>query len=176
MARRVVLTGFMGTGKTAVGRRLAERLGWPLIDTDALLEERLGMSIAEVFTQHGEPYFRQQEQAVLAEAARMDKVVVATGGGALLSEENRALFDANSLVVCLTATPEEIIKRLDGDASRPLLAGEDRLGRVRTLQAERAPQYAAIPCHIDTTGRAVDEIAEEILALRCRAAAGERFL
>jgi shikimate kinase len=152
----------MGVGKTSVGRCLAERLGWEFVDTDVLIEQRRAMPITEIFARHGETVFRQTEHEVLAETAEMESVVVATGGGALLSDENRALFASDSLVVCLTARPEDIVARLSDNQTRPLLATEDRLTRIQTLLADRQAQYDKIPVQIDTTGRSIDEIATEL--------------
>jgi len=166
MSGNIVLTGFMGTGKSTVGRRLAARLGWRFVDTDALIEERAGKSVAAIFKDQGEAAFRQMETALAKELAGEKNLVIATGGKFMLAAENaRAL--AASCVFCLTAAPEEILARVmaDGPALRPLLAGDDPEGKIRRLLAEREAGYACFPA-IDTSGKTPDAIASEIIAAR----------
>lgn len=155
----------MGTGKTTVGKRLAARLGWTFVDTDAVITSREGRSVEAIFAADGEPYFRAREREAVAEVCRAQDTVVATGGGAVVDEVNfRALRDA-ALFVCLTASPEAILRRTGG-GNRPLLQG-DREERVRTLLAARAAAYARIPHQIDTSDLTPDEIVDRIMALRC---------
>ena len=160
--RSVVLTGFMATGKSVVGRALAERLGRQFVDVDEVISERAGMSIPALFATRGEREFRAIEAAVCAELGARRSLVVATGGGALVSQENRASF-ADALVVCLDAAPAEILARVGDPAGRPMLVGGPPEERIATLLAARRDAYAAIPLHVDTTGRSVEGVADEVL-------------
>lgn len=159
----IFLTGFMGTGKSTVGRTLAARLGRPFVDLDAEIERRTGRSIRQIFAEAGEPEFRRLESATLAELAPTD-IVLATGGGAVLTPENRAAMRRNGPVLCLRAGVAEILRRTGRDDSRPLLAGEDRESRVRRLLAERAAAYADADWMIDTDRTPVATIVERIVA------------
>ncbi len=162
---RLVLTGFMGTGKTRVGRRVAERLGRPFLDTDAVIEKTAGRSVREIFATEGETSFRARERGALEEVCAMEDAVISIGGGALLASENRALLARSGLLVCLTATPEAIAQRVAPSvADRPLLAGAASLPeRIRDLLAARAPVYAGVGEQVDTTGCSVEEVADEVI-------------
>ena len=163
----VVLTGFMGTGKSIVGRLLAGRLGRPFLDVDTEIAARAGRSIPEIFAEQGEAGFRALEGAACRDVARGDEAVIATGGGALLDPGVRASFDTTGTIVCLTCDVDEILRRLDGSGERPLLdppAG-DRRERIERLLAERAEAYAAMPHHVDTTSRAPAEVVDAIVGL-----------
>jgi len=166
----IVLAGFMGTGKSAVGRAVAERLGRRFLDTDSLIEAALGMTVQEVFARYGEAFFRAQERQAVSYAAKQQDVVIAVGGGALLAVANRAALEANGQIVCLEAAPEAILARLPGDSNRPLLAGDPE-ARVRSFLAARAAHYASLPYHVDTTGLSVAEVAERVIALVSQAIA-----
>lgn len=159
--RNIVLTGFMGTGKTSVGRALAVRLGREFVDMDEVLAQREGMSVADVFARQGEVYFRERERALCRELAARENQVIATGGGALVSEENRAAF-GNAQLFCLDASVDTILVRLGGAHDRPLLAGDKR-ARIESLLAARRAAYAEIPMHINTDGRSTEAIATEIV-------------
>ncbi len=164
---RVVLTGFMATGKTEVGRRLAARLGCPFVDTDAIIEDGERRSVADIFAADGEAHFRRLERAAVERACGVADAVVATGGGTLVDPESRRRLAAAGPIVCLTAAPEEIARRIGDAANRPLLAGAngDRLARIRALLAERAPVYASAAHRVDTSGLALDEVVERVCAL-----------
>ena len=158
---RLVLTGFMATGKTEVGRLLACRLGRPFVDTDGLVETAARCSVAQIFAGDGEAYFRRLERAAVEEACAVPDAVIATGGGTLLDPDNRRRLVGAGPVVCLTASAEEIARRVGDVSSRPLLAGHngDRLARIRSLLDERAPVYAlATHTHAesDVTGLVAD--------------------
>lgn len=160
----LVLTGFMGTGKTAAGRELARRLGRPFLDMDAEIEARAGRSIHDIFAREGEATFRRLEAALCRELAARQGLVIATGGGALLDAGNRELLAASGHVVCLQASPDEIRRRVEGGDERPLLTG-DAGQAIQRLLAERAAAYGAIPLQVDTTGLGVDEVANRVLSL-----------
>jgi len=162
-ARSIVLTGFMGTGKTAVGRAVAERLGREFVDMDAVIETREGQSVRAIFETRGEACFRAIESALCAELGAREGLVIATGGGALINPGNRACF-ADALIVCLDATVDEILARVGHMRDRPLLAGDPR-ERIEALLAARQKAYAEIPLHVDTTGHSVQQVAEQVIAL-----------
>ena len=164
----IILTGFMGTGKTAVGQAVAERLGRWFVDMDTIIEQRAGKSINEIFAQEGEPAFRQMEAELCRELAQEEHLVIATGGGALLPATNRQTLGASGVLICLTAPADAILARLGDATDRPLLAGPDRRQRVEALLAQRAPDYAAILHQIDTAGLTVEQAAERVIRLARR--------
>jgi shikimate kinase len=131
----------MGAGKSTVGRLLAAGCGFDFIDCDRELEQRAGASIPHVFELEGEAGFRQRESQLLEELSARPGLVLATGGGAVLSEHNRNLLRSRGLVIYLQASVDEIARRTRGDASRPLLQVEDRTARIRQLLEERGPLY-----------------------------------
>jgi shikimate kinase len=162
---RIVLTGFMGAGKSAVGRRLAEIVRRPFIDLDRAIESAEGTKVAEIINRRGEAAFRAIERREAARVARLPNTIVATGGGTLLDKENRdPLLAGDARVIVLTASLEELVRRLAADpAARPLLGGADLRERVAALFAERAPAYAALGEVVDTTGKTVEESVREVL-------------
>ena len=161
----IVLTGFMGTGKTVVGREVARRLGRPFVDMDAVIETRAGKPISRIFAEEGEPAFRQMEADLCGELAGQDGAVIATGGGALVNPANREALAASSVLVCLQAGVNEILERVGKAEDRPLLSVSDPGSEVRQLLAVRRDAYAAIPWQVDTNGRTRSQIADEIVAL-----------
>jgi shikimate kinase len=166
MARsNIILTGFMATGKSAVGRRLAAILGRRFVDTDELIAHRQGCSVADIFRDHGEACFRKLEAEVTKELSKEKDLVVATGGRMLLDPGNAEVLGRTGRIFCLTAEPEAILARVEADTKsrRPLLETEDRLTRITALLKERAAGYARFEA-IDTTGRSPEEIAREIAA------------
>lgn len=180
--KRIALIGFSGTGKSAVARLLAQRLGWDAADTDAEIERSCGIPIPTIFREHGEAAFRASERAILGELLERDHVVVATGGGAPVAKESwdrGHLGRDGTLVLALDALPETILGRLVVQANsegaaveRPLLAAADPLARIRTLKAERQHVYDAadLTLAVDTMDAAA--VADEA-ALIVRSAAGE---
>ncbi|PJF25288.1 MAG: shikimate kinase [Phototrophicales bacterium] len=156
-ARSLVLTGFMGTGKTTIGRRVSALTGRPFVDTDDEIVRKAGKSIPTIFRDDGEAAFRALEQRVCKALAHVPGLVIATGGGMLVNAENRALMMEAALVVCLEAPPEVIETRLRANADRPLAVN------WRELLAARQPAYAEIPTHIDTGSKTIDEVAEELI-------------
>jgi len=162
----LVLTGFMGTGKTTVGRLLASRLGFDFVDTDRLIERRHG-PIPQIFSEHGEREFRRLERDAAAELAARDRLVISTGGRMMLDPVNADLLSSSGDVFCLAASVDTILGRVTGDESpveRPLLSGTDVRDRIERLLAERAEAYERFR-QIDTEGRTPDEVADEILEL-----------
>ncbi len=164
MAANIVLTGFMGTGKSTVGQLLAERLGFAFVDTDELIMRRDGRTIPTIFAEEGEAYFRGLETAVSLELAAQSDLVVATGGRLMLDPINAEALEQNGRVFCLMAKPEEILARIQEDGQRPLLNVPDPAARIRELLAERAVGYGRYP-QIDTTGKTAAEVVAEISSL-----------
>ena len=165
MARpNIVLTGFMGTGKTTVGRLLAQRLGYAFVDTDELIVARAGRPVAEIFREEGQAAFRRWEAWVAQELAGSEATVIATGGRLMLDEDNAAALSRNARVVCLTAAPEEILARLAGDERRPLLDVADPAGRVRELLQARAAAYGRFH-QVSTSGRTPAEVVEKVMQM-----------
>ncbi|WP_217557746.1 shikimate kinase [Paenibacillus sp. GbtcB18] len=158
----IVLIGFMGTGKTTVGLKLADRLGWPMIDTDEEIVKKAGMSIPELFATHGEAHFRTLEREVVRETLAGSHRVISTGGGAVLAEENRACMSERGFVAALSASLETIVERVKNDSNRPLLQGSGLEEKVRTMLQERQDAYRFADLTIDTSPLAADDIAEHI--------------
>jgi len=161
----LVLAGFMGTGKTTLGRMLAARLGCRFLDVDALIEASEGMSIPEIFRRRGEPYFRRREREIIAKLSRERHLVVAVGGGAMVDEVNLEHLRRIGPVVCLWARPEVIVKRLREDRSRPLLQGPNRLRRVHELLERRHEAYARADLHLDTSDLSPEEAVQRLLEM-----------
>ncbi len=160
----LVLTGFMGTGKTSVGQAVAGKLGREFVDMDVVIEAEEGMPVRKIFETRGEPYFRAREAEWCARLAASGNRVIATGGGTLVNPQNRAQF-ADALVVCLDAAPDEILGRLHGSHDRPLLEAANPRQRIVELMDARREAYAQIEWHLDTTGKTVEQVAAEIVEL-----------
>lgn len=160
----MVLTGFMGTGKSTVGRLLAVRLGYDFVDTDELIVARDGRPIADIFRESGEDLFRQWEARVSQELGQAEGLVIATGGRLMLDEVNAVALLQNGRAVCLTAEPETIIARLAVDERRPLLAVADPATRIKQLLAARKEAYGRFP-QITTEGKTPEQVAREIETL-----------
>jgi len=160
----IFLVGFMATGKTTVGRILAARLGWRLVDLDDVIAREAGQSVTRIFEGEGEAGFRARETRALGAVSRERKVVVATGGGAACHEGNlRTMLDVGR-VVALAITPEEAVRRARGGAGRPLLSGPDPVATATALLAGRAPFYARAHFSVDTVGRMPQDVARDVLA------------
>jgi shikimate kinase len=162
----IVLIGFMGSGKSEVGRRLAVRLGFRYLDTDALVEETAGASVTHIFSQHGEAEFRVLERQALAEALAGDEAVVAAGGGAVLDRKNVDLMRHRGVVFYLELTSGTAATRTQGNEDRPLLQVEDRELEIERLLRERRPLYeAAAHETVKVDELQIDEVVEEIAKL-----------
>lgn len=165
--KNIVLTGFMGTGKSTVGRTLAKRLQYEFMDTDALIESRQQRSVARIFEEKGEPAFRAMEQEVAAELAERERLVISTGGKMLLDPDNLRALSRNGRVFCLVAEPDEIIRRLTRSHARnkrPLLAAPDPERAIRELLLQRAEAYRQFE-QIDTTGKTPGQISRQLLEI-----------
>src|SRR5512135_2658548 len=160
--RGVVLVGFMGSGKSSVGRELAHRFGAPFVDVDERIESEAGYRIRDLFGREGEPAFRVREKAALRDVLSVKGRVIATGGGAFADEENRDLLRSYGPVVYLEAAVETLLERLAGDLGRPLLRGEDREEVVRELLSRRVRGYRTADFTVRTDGRTVEEVAGQV--------------
>jgi shikimate kinase len=159
--RNIVVTGFMGTGKSTVGKLLAEKLGRPFLDTDEEIVRRTGSTISEIFARGGEQEFRHLERRIARFLAAQQGYVISTGGGMLVDDGNRQVMEASGFVVCLNATPETLSIRLANDQEeRPLLNSN-----WRALLERRQQAYAAISHQIDTDGKSPETIVDEIVGL-----------
>jgi shikimate kinase len=150
---RVALVGLPGSGKSTVGLQLSRRLQLPFVDSDRVIETRIGGSIREFFDQHGEPAFRDLEEQVLAELCAGPSAVIATGGGAVLRPANRQHLREGCHVIYLRTTPESVFERLREDRQRPLLQVADPQARLKDLFAERDPLYREVAHGVVDTGR-----------------------
>ncbi|UCD44471.1 MAG: shikimate kinase [Candidatus Bathyarchaeota archaeon] len=163
----VALFGFMGVGKSTVGRVLAERSGLRFVDLDAEIEARAGKGIPSIFEEQGEAAFREIEKIVALEAAASDRQVIACGGGTVLDAESREGLSETSIMILLTAEPDTILERVEvEDETRPLLQVDERIGRIEDLLAARNPHYIkAADIIIDTTGMTPQMVADHIMRL-----------
>ncbi len=164
----LVLTGFMGVGKTTLGKMCAHRLNFEFADTDLLLEMRSNASIAQLFAEKGEPEFRQMERRIVAELAAGENRVISCGGGVPLLQENRQALRQTGLVILLSAPVETLLERIGGSTHRPLLetCAETRQQRMQRLLKAREADYKAIAhCKIDTSRYSVPETVEHIVTL-----------
>ncbi|MBI2354820.1 MAG: shikimate kinase [Deltaproteobacteria bacterium] len=153
----------MGSGKSSVGRLLAQSLGLPFIDLDEVIVAAAGKTINAVFAEEGEPAFRALESACLERVLEGARGVIATGGGAVVAEQNRRLMQRYGTVINLTASLPRLLERLSGSEDRPLYAGERPEERMRRLLEEREQFYAAADIRIDTDAKSVEDVAAEIL-------------
>jgi shikimate kinase len=169
----LALIGFMGTGKTSVGRLVAEVLGFEFLDTDELIQTRTGRTIADIFARDGEPAFRALERQVVAELATREKTVISTGGGLPTNPENLAALRRFALVVCLWASPEKIWERVRHQSHRPLLLDADPQKKIRDLLTARRPFYQQADVLMDTDQRSAREVAQQIV-LQFKLAARDR--
>ncbi len=167
MARNIVLIGFMGVGKTSVGKRLSVQLGYTFVDTDLLIVERAGKPIPQIFAEEGEPRFREWEKSVIRELSQQENLIIATGGGATVDPDNVRALRERGMVFLLTAKPSIILKRVGDRRTRPMLANvEDPFAHILELGAKRAPFYErASDAVIETTDRGQETVLEEILRL-----------
>lgn len=168
----LVLVGFMGSGKTSVGREIARRIGAPFEDIDERIEGAVGMTVGEIFASRGEPAFRALEKRAIRDAVAVPGRVVATGGGAFVDEENRKVLKEYAAVAFLDVSRESVAARLSEDASRPLLPGgspglsdSERDLRIDELMRLRRPAYEMADFTVPTDGRTVEEVADSVLAL-----------
>jgi shikimate kinase len=159
----LALIGFMGTGKSSVGRLAAQTLHFTFLDTDRVIEARAGKSIADIFQQEGEPKFREWERRIVEELAARNQTVIATGGGLPMNEANLVSLKTHALVVCLWASAETVWERTQGHSHRPLLNEPDPMEKIRSLLAAREPYYRQADVLVNTERRSLREVAQQVM-------------
>ena len=159
----LALIGFMGTGKTTVGRIVAGQLHYDFVDTDDLIEKQAGKSVSRIFAEEGEPAFRERERQVVTELAQCQRTIIATGGGLGANPANIAALKQHALVVCLWSTVDGIYSRVRSQGHRPLLQGPNPLERMRELLLAREPFYKLADVLIGTEFRSIREVAEHVI-------------
>jgi shikimate kinase len=169
----LALIGFMGTGKSSVGRLIADQLRFEFLDTDDLIESRSGKKISEIFAQNGEPGFRELECQLVEELASRTRTVISTGGGLPVNPANLISLKQHALTVCLWASPEKILERVRDQSHRPLLHDPDPLAKIRSLLAAREPCYKQADVLINSEFRSIREVAQQVI-LQFRMAAGQK--
>lgn len=170
----LALVGFMGTGKSSVGRLAADILHFTYLDTDQVIEARASKPITEIFQQEGEPAFRDYERRVVEELTKRRKTVISTGGGLPVAESNLVSLKTHALVVCLWASPETIFERVRGHEHRPLLNNPDPLAKIRELLSIREPYYRKSDVLVNTEWRSVKEVAVQVVHQFHMAQSGHR--
>ena len=165
MRKNIIITGFMGTGKSVVAKELARKLKMEFIDMDQIIEESLGISISDIFARYGENYFREQENKLVKELSQKENIVIATGGGTLLSSDNTRMLGQAGEVVCLYADSQTIYNRVKKKNDRPLLKGENILNKINLLLEERKKIYDNIKWKINTTNFTTQEVVDKIINL-----------
>ena len=163
MSANIYLVGFMGTGKSAVGRELASRLRRRFVDLDSLIEQRQDRKIAQIFAEEGEGYFRNLEKQALLEISKAGGLVASCGGGIVLDRENIKIMKQSGVMICLSCRPEVILDRTRGIKERPLLNVDNPAERIRELLKLRAPFYAEADYTIDTSDLPVSSLAGRLL-------------
>ena len=161
--QNIALIGFMGSGKSSVGRMVADTLHFTFLDTDDVITARAGKSINEIFQQHGEEAFRELEGRMVEELARRTRTVISTGGGLPVNPANLASLKTHALLVWLWASPEKIWERVRSQTHRPLLQGEDPLQKIRELLEARAPFYRQADIQVNTEMRSLREVALQVV-------------
>jgi shikimate kinase len=161
--QNLALIGFMGTGKSSVGRLAAQTLHFTFMDTDQVIEAWAGKTITDIFQQEGESAFREWERRVVEDLTHRKKTVIATGGGLPANEANLASLKTHSLLVCLWASPETIFERVRSHAHRPLLNDADPLAKIRDLLAVREPYYRQADVLVNTERRNLREVAAQVM-------------
>ena len=159
----IVLTGMMGTGKTVVGKKLTQKLNMKYIGTDGIIEKDVGMSIPKIFKRKGEPYFRDVETKAVKCVAMLDNFVIDTGGGEVQRSENMKELERNGVIICLTASPDAILRRTSKTNYRPLLNVDDPVSEIRKLLEKRKQFYKRCNRMIDTSHKGIEEVADEII-------------
>lgn len=170
----LVLIGFMGTGKTSVGRLAAEQLHFSYLDTDELIQTHTGRSIADIFRTDGEAAFREMERRLVEDLVGLTKTVISTGGGLPVNPQNLASLKTHALVICLWASPEKIWERVKNQAHRPLLEEADPQKKIHELLAAREPFYKQADVLMNTEIRTMREMAHQVTHQFRMAAAGQK--
>ena len=161
----IYLVGFMGTGKTSVGKELAKKKKWQFIDLDELIELKEKRTALEIFAKNGEPYFRKVEKRVLKEVSQEKKFVVACGGGIVLDKGNIKIMKDTGIIICLTASPQIILERTRAYCHRPLLNVSHPRKQIELLLKLRSPYYAQADKTIDTSKISIKEVVDKIIKI-----------
>jgi shikimate kinase len=162
--KAIFLTGFMGAGKTSVGKQLGKRLGLLVVDTDKMIEQKVGKSVNEIFAKEGESAFRKYERELLR-TLPLENIVITTGGGMVIQKENRDWMKKHGIVIYLHCEPEEILRRLASDETRPLLKQPNKQEQIKRLLTERLPYYQEAHFMIHTTNKTIEEIVDDIVVM-----------
>ena len=162
MRENIIITGFMGSGKSIVAEKLARELGMEFIDMDQIIEKQ-GMSISDIFARYGEKYFREQENKLVKELSQKENMVIATGGGTLLSADNAKMLSEKGEIICLYADSKVLYNRVKRKDKRPLLRGGNLLDRINQLIEERKKIYDNIKLKIDTSNLNIQEVVDKIV-------------
>jgi len=160
----IILVGFMGTGKSVVGKLLAKKLNRDFVELDDRIEAKKKMPIKDIFEKKGEPYFRQAERDVVKEASLLRDAVISAGGGAIVDKENFKNLKNSGAIICLKASPKTILKRTKGLKTRPLLNVSSPMERIEELLQKRKPYYSKADFSLDTDNSSPDEVASQIIA------------
>jgi len=163
--KNIYIVGFMGTGKTSTGRELAARLKRDFFDLDEIIEQKEKMSVAQIFKQKGESYFRKLERDLVKEVASRENLVVSCGGGAIVDKDNLASLKKSGVIICLQSDADTILKRTKGNLQRPLLNVDNPRERINKLLKDREPFYSQSDHFLDTTGLSVSQTADKILEI-----------
>ncbi|MDS1030057.1 shikimate kinase [Bacillota bacterium LX-D] len=158
----IILIGFMGTGKSSVGRKLARKLNKEFIDTDQEIEQLIGLNITQIFKKYGEVRFRSEEKLMIEKIASKRNCVISTGGGTVLDPDNVAILKNNGILICLTASPATVLSRVGKNNNRPMLKNKSSLELISSLIDERKPYYKCADFSVDTSDLDIDEIVEKI--------------
>ena len=177
MNSNLILIGYMGSGKSTIGKQLAKKYQYDFLDTDEWIEHENGMTIKEMFAQRGENYFRNLEtQALISFQNQIGQTILSTGGGMALSATNANLLRNLGIVIFLKVSKEVVIQRLQGDTTRPLLQGEDFEKKIEQMLEQRDPLYESAAHYvIDTDGKTIEEVIEEIGVIIVSVRKGERM-
>lgn len=163
--KNIFLVGFMGAGKSTVGRILADKIGYGYYDADKFIEEQAGTTITQIFAEHGEPYFRDLESESLETLAAKEKLVIATGGGVVQRDRNWDAMKGNGITIYLKASVETIWERIKEDTSRPLLQVENPVETAREILNKRTPMYEKADIILNTDSLSLKQVADEVFTL-----------
>ncbi|ADI01183.1 MULTISPECIES: shikimate kinase [Syntrophothermus] len=164
MGKNIVLIGFMGTGKSTIGQRLARKLGMIFVDTDREIEKITGMTVAEIFRKHGEKRFRSEEKLLAHKLAQREGLIISCGGGMPLDPENMKVLGENGVIIGLKASPEDVFRRVMRKRHhRPLIDRELTLERLRAMMAEREKYYQCAHITVDTSTHGIEELVHKII-------------
>lgn len=163
--KNIALVGFMASGKSTISKYLAQKLQLRVVSIDVMIVEKEGRLITDIFKDSGEPYFRAVETQVVAQAVKLENVIIDCGGGVVLAEENIVNLKSNSILIYLSTSPEVIYERAKKETHRPLLNVEDPLGKIKELLTARLPFYQKADFTVTTDDKTIDQISEEIVAI-----------